>query len=359
MSAPVSDARKLRHAVVGLVVLGLLLALAATASRIPLFDGSRTYRALFADASGLATGEEVRIAGVKVGTVTAIELAGTAVAVEFTVDGVRLGDRSSAAIEIKTLLGQHYLSVVPAGRGELEDDTIALTRTTAPFDIVPALQGLATEGGAIDAAQLGEAFDQLATTLDAAAPEVGAAIEGLGRLSRTISTRDEDLRRLFQQTAKVSGVVADRDADIGELLVSTDRVLAELQRRRVVINQIIDQVRGLSAQVSALVAEDGDALTRTLASLKKVVKVLRGNRKQLDEVIRLGELYGREFVNVSGTGPWFDATVKFPQSYSVCAADSLPSVLSSILGPVLGSINQSVNGSSKPCLPLGPAVEAP
>lgn len=355
----VTDGRRLRYAAVGVTLIVLLLVAALSTSRISLFDGRREYRALFSDASGLVTGEEVRVAGVKVGKVTDISLDGTAVAVTFTVAGVRLGEATTAGIEIKTLLGQHYLSLDPAGDGDLPDDTIALARTSAPFDIVPALQGVATEAGAIDSAGLAKAFDAVADTLDAAAPQLSATLDGIGRLSRTIGSRDEQVQQLFSRAAQVTGVVADRDQELRELLAGTDTVLAELDRRRQVIVSLVGEVRALAKQVEGLVADNRAELAPTLRSLDRVLDVLTSNRDNIDEILKLAELYGREFVNVSGTGPWFDASIKIPRGFAVCAVDGLASPLASLLNPLLSNANQAVNGSSKPCLPLGPATVTP
>ena len=59
-------------------------------------------------------------------------------------DDVRLGARHRATIRIKTVLGQKYLALEPAGPGRLaEDAEIPLDRTASPFDVVQAVTGLA------------------------------------------------------------------------------------------------------------------------------------------------------------------------------------------------------------------------
>ena len=64
---------------------------------------------------------EVRVAGVKVGTVTSVGLEGDHVLVKFRVrDGVSLGSLTKASIRIKTLVGAEYLSLDPEGGGKLD-----------------------------------------------------------------------------------------------------------------------------------------------------------------------------------------------------------------------------------------------
>ncbi len=76
-------------------IIAVLLVLAMNLENIPFVNGGRTHTAAFKEAAGLKADEEVRIAGVKVGKVTGLDLDGDHVKVTFRVDdGVRLGDRT-------------------------------------------------------------------------------------------------------------------------------------------------------------------------------------------------------------------------------------------------------------------------
>lgn len=363
MSAPRTERQLRRIAVIGLAAMTLMFLLAVNFQRLPLVGGGAEYRAEFTDAAGLVAGEEVRVAGIKVGTVTGIELghgAPARIVVTFTVKGVSLGDRTKAAIEVKTLLGQHYLSVTPAGDGDLDaGELIPLDRTTTPVNIVPTFQRLTTTGQQIDTDQVAKAFDVLSTTLTRTAPEMGETLRGLSRLSASISTRDSEIRELFDRTSAVSGVVAARDRDIARLLTDTTTVLAELDRRRRTITSIIDGTVRLAGQLSGLVTDNAAQLAPALASLNGVLKVLRANRRNIDDVLRVGAVYGREFVNVGGSGRFFDASVKIPRGLALCPNGGLPLALDGVLEPILSQLNGSVNDSAKPCLPLGPAAVTP
>lgn len=358
MTARVRTDRELvRIAVIGLVAMAVLLGLAINVQRLPFIGGGQTYRAEFTDASGLVPGEEVRVAGIKVGTVTGIALGHARVIVSFQVKGVRLGPETTAGIEIKTLLGQHYLSLTPAGSGDLDPGTvIPLARTSTPVNIVPAFERLADQAQQIDTDQVASAFDALATTLRRTAPEMTSTLRGLSRLSASVTSRDNEIRSLFQRASQVSGLVAARDQDIGALLTDTDTVLAELNRRRRTITSIIDGTIALTTQIRGLVRDNREQLGPTLASLDRVLAVLRKNRDNLDEALRVGEVYAREFTSVGGTGRWFDASLKIPQGMALCSTGGLADPLQTILDGVLSQLNQAQNGSDKPCLPMGPAV---
>lgn len=344
-------------AVCGLTLIAVVLALAASWPRLVLAAGSSTYQAEFTDASGLVAGEEVRVAGVKVGTVEEVTLDGDTVVVEFRISGVELGDRTEAGIEVKTLLGQHYLSVTPIGDEALADGaTIPLERTTTPVNIVPAFNELADSTAKTDTEQVAEAFDALAATLRETAPEMAGALDGLTRLSQSVTKRDEQIESLFDKTERVTGVVAARDEDLAQLLTASDEVLAMLHQRRETIRAVIEGTRDLATELGGLVEDNAAALKPALRDLDVVLKVLRDNEKNISTSLEYAATYGREFVNVGGTGEWFDATMKFPRGYAVCSTGDSTSITGELLDPILGAINEAINGSDTPCLPLGPAV---
>src|SRR4051794_17340715 len=134
---PFRERNPLPIGIAGLATVGLLAALAFNLGG---FSGGTSYSAAFSEAAGLKSGEEVRIAGVKVGKVEGVTLEGDHVKVKFT-SGTPFGTDSRVQIKIKTLLGSHYLALEPKGPGrQSAHREIPVSRTTAPYDVVPALQ---------------------------------------------------------------------------------------------------------------------------------------------------------------------------------------------------------------------------
>ena len=257
---PFSERNPVLIAINGLTLIVVLMVVAMSFNRLPLISGT-TYRAQFTDASGLVKGEEVRIAGIKVGAVTDIRLEDSLVEVEFTVEDVDLGSDTTAAIEVKTLLGQHYLSVTPAGSGDLDENAvIPVERTSTPLNIVPAFLRLTEQTQAIDTDQVAEAFDALSSVLRTTAPEIRGTLRGLSRLSRAVTTRDDEIRELFAHAENVTGVVADRDQEITQLVRASNSVLEVLDSRRDTIARIIDGTSDLAVQLRGLVADNAKEL---------------------------------------------------------------------------------------------------
>ncbi|MFD7072749.1 MCE family protein [Nocardioides sp. NPDC057577] len=352
-----SDKDLVRFALLGTLAIALAFVTVMNWQRLPLVSGgTTTYTAEFADASGLVEGEDVRVAGVKVGTITDISLGRGKVLVGFEVADIEVGEQSTARIEIKTLLGQHYVSLRTHGEPLQDGGTIPLARTSTPVDIVPTLDELGRKTAELDSAKMAEAFAALATVLDRAAPQLEPTLRSLTDISQAISSRDEKIRELFENTRTVSGVVAARDQDLQELLASSAQVLQMLEERREVLDQLIAGTKLLATQARAVITENEKLLEPTLAKLDAVLQVLRANREQLDAIFENSLAYARSFMGVAGTGRWLDATVGLPQGAAVCLQPDAGD-LGDLVGGLLSGVNEALNQSGQPCLPAGPAVK--
>jgi len=299
---------------VGLVVLVGLVVAAFRIDDLPFVGGGDAYHAAFRDASGLVPGNEVRVAGVKVGTVKEVGLARHGdepyVRVDFRVRGVALGDRTGATVRIKTVLGQKYLSLEPAGTGRLAEGTeIPLERTASPFDVIAAVNGLADTVGRIDTQQLARAFEVLSATFADTPSSVRASLHGLSRLAQTVASRDEELRTLLAHARTVTAVLAERDDEFRALVADANLLLAEVQRRRDAIHELLVATQELATQLSGLVADNRTRLGPALRELRAVVQTLQRNRSDLERAVQSVSPFITAFTNVIGTGRWFDSWV--------------------------------------------------
>jgi phospholipid/cholesterol/gamma-HCH transport system substrate-binding protein len=298
---------------IGLAVLALTVFAAFHLEDLPMLVGAQEYRAAFRDASGLAAGNEVRVAGVKVGKVTGVDLdsgpQGTYVNVAFRIDsGVRLGDRTEATIRIKTVLGQKYLGLAPAGAGALAPGgQIPLDRTASPFDVLQAVNGLADTLQQIDTEQLAKAFTALSQTFADTPASVTASLSGLSRLSTSIAARDAQLRELLSHAKVVTGVLAERDQQFRQLIEDGNALLAEVTARRDAIHNLLVSTNTLATQISGLVADNRTRLGPALDRLRQVLAILQRNRDNLSRTVQTMAPFIRAFTNVLGNGRWFDS----------------------------------------------------
>jgi phospholipid/cholesterol/gamma-HCH transport system substrate-binding protein len=352
---PFHERNPVTLAIVGTLVILAMLAIAFNARRLPFIGNGPTYYADFTNASGLVSGEEVRIAGIKVGDVSGVTIVGSHVRVAFNVKGASFGPETGAAIEIKSLLGEHYLALDPAGAGQMKAGAeIPLQRTATPYNVIPAFSKLTTTVGQINTTALANSFTTIAKAFGHTSPQVRQTLRGLSRLSQTISSRDSQIHSLIANTDNVTGAVASRDAQITSLIDSSNQVLAVLDQRRAVIHQLLVGASALSRQLTGLVHDNAAQLGPALARLHDVVSLLRNDNKQLGGVLAEAAPFARLFVNVVGTGRWFDSTIKVPRGLAACD-NSATDPLAKTLDPILSALNKAENGTSSACLPLGPS----
>jgi phospholipid/cholesterol/gamma-HCH transport system substrate-binding protein len=295
--------------VIGLVSMAVivsLLMLAYRADSLPIVGVGPEYHAQFSEAAGLRAGNEVRIAGVKVGKVTGIELEGTHVLVTFRTKA-DMGDQSTASIQIKTLLGEKFLAIDPGGDKPLRTDTpIPLERTVAPYDVTQAFENLSTTVQRVDTNQLAASLRTLSDTFRDTPPEVRASLEGLSRLSVTISSRNDQIAHLLDNTNKVTGLLADRNEDINSILSNGTKLLDELHNRQDAIRRLLEGTRRLSEQLRGLVRENQDQIGRTLDELDQLTDTLQRHEDDLAAGTRRLGPFATVFTNALGNGRWFD-----------------------------------------------------
>lgn len=296
---------------VALAIIGLLVYAAFNVSSLPFIGNGPVYHADFADASGLAPSDAVRIAGVPVGKVTGIGLQGDHAVVDFTVDpGTSLGVDSSASIQLETIVGTRYLELDPAGPGQLKvGATIPESRTTTLFSVEAAFGGLSQHIQAINTAQLAKEFNVIAGDFRNSPADVRAAVSGLTRLSQTISTRNTALHELLVAAQGVTGVLASRDAQLTVLINDGDLVLKVLEQRDAIIHQLLLNTSAMATQLTGLVQDDEATLAPALANLEGVVKLLASDHATLTRTVSLLGPFIRDFTNVLGNGRWFDTYV--------------------------------------------------
>ncbi|ALE72168.1 MULTISPECIES: MCE family protein [unclassified Pseudonocardia] len=303
--AQVGQKRPVLVATIGLVTV-VALTLAAF-NYEALFSGATRYTAEFPEAAGLQANDRVTVAGVEAGRVQSVELEGDHVKVDFSVEEAWVGNRTTASIEIATLLGSKFLALDPRGDAEQDPDApIGRDRTKSPFDVVDAFNGLSGTIDQLDTDQLATSLTTLSDTFRETPPEIRGALDGLSRLSNTISSRDGQLKQLLANTRQLSTTLADRRGDVVKLVDDGNLLLGELQQRKDAIANLLDGVQKLSVQLRGLVGDNQEQLRPALETVDKVLAVLEENRDNLGEILDKEAVFVRVFGNALGNGRWFD-----------------------------------------------------
>lgn len=293
---------------ISMAVIAGLLGLAYNMDSLPVVGSGPEYQAEFAETAGLTTGDEVRIAGVKVGKVTRIKLDHGHVLITFRAKNADIGDASTASIQIKTLLGNKFLAVDPAGDRPL-NGPIPLERTVAPYDVVDAFEALSDTVQQVDTNQLATSLRTLSDTFKDTPSSVRTSLDGLSRLSVTIASRNDQLGHLLDNTNKASALLAARNGDITKILSDGSKLLDELHDREDAIRQLLDGTRDLSKQLKGLIKDNDDQIGDTLRELDRVTELLQKHEDDIVAGIRRLGPFATVFTNALGNGRWFDNSI--------------------------------------------------
>lgn len=298
---------------ISLVCILLLLLAAYQADEIPLLNNSTTYSAHFAEAAGLESGDEVQVAGVKVGEVDNVELDGTHILATFSVESMdtsRIGGDTTAAIEIKTLLGDKFLAIEPEGEAPQDpNDVIPVERTDTPFELQDAFDELTTTVDEIDTDQLADSFDSLSDVMEDTPEPLEDTLDGLSSLSQTLSSRDQEIADLLSNTSQVTETLSERNDVLEDVIDDGNLLLDELQQRRDAISALLQGTQRLSAELSGVVEDNQDLLRPALEELDSVTDMLQRNQDNLEQGLELLAPFTRLGTNVTGNGRWFEGYI--------------------------------------------------
>lgn len=277
-----------RLGLVGVVLIALIIMVGLQPKQLLAMATSIRYQALFAEAGGLTAGNNVKVSGVNVGTVSGVSLDHGKARVGFAVDSsVRLGVDTTAHIGIGTLLGERVLVIEPRGPGSIgARGVIPVSRTASPYSLTDALGEFTSNTAATDTAAINRSLDTLSATIERLAPQLAPTFDGVSRLSKSLNNRNESLSSLLASAANVTGILSERSAQVNRLILNADDLLAVLQDRRHAIVDLLANTSAVAQQLSGLVDDNEQELAPTLTQLNKVTQMLERNRENLEKSLK-------------------------------------------------------------------------
>lgn len=304
-------AHLVRAGILGVVVIVLVIAVGLQPERIITWATAIRHQAFFVEAGGLSAGNQVKVSGVQVGTVTEVSLERGQAVVDFTIDRkVVLGSDTTAHIRTGTLLGERILTLESAGNEVLEPRAaIPVSRTASPYSLNEAVSELTTNTAGTDFDSLNQSLDTLAQTVDRVAPQLGPTFDGLTRLSRSLNNRNDQVADLLAGTAEVTGILAEHSQEVDQLILNSNDLLAVLVPRRQAIVNLLQSTSALARELSALIADNEQVLAPMLEKLNSVTAVLEKNRDNLAKGLPGLTKYLSTLSEIVSSGPYYTAYV--------------------------------------------------
>lgn len=270
------------------------------------------YLARFTDVSGLLVGDDVRIAGVRVGSVESIELVDRRIAqVGFTVDdGVVVPASVRASVLYKNLIGQRYLALErgpgPVGEALPPGGLIPLERTTPPLNLTVLFNGFRPLLVGLDPAQLNQLSFEIVQVLQGQGGTVASLLASTSSLTAELADRDQVIGELITNLNAVLDTVNARDEQLTALIVQLQRLVSGLAADREPIGAAISSIDRLAATTAGLVGDARPALREDIAALGRLSTNLAGSERLLDGVLGYLPEKLTTLGRASSYGSWFN-----------------------------------------------------
>ncbi|NIJ14898.1 phospholipid/cholesterol/gamma-HCH transport system substrate-binding protein [Saccharomonospora amisosensis] len=305
----------LKMGVFTVVTMLLTAVLAATIANAN-FGNASGYTARFSSASGLHVGDDVRIAGVKVGQVTGIDAVegddgrGTVAKVTFQVEqGRELPALVTATVKFRNLVGQRYLSLGTnvAGDSVLSaGGTIPLERTQPALDLTTLFNGFRPLLRALEPEQVNQLSYQLIRVLQGEGGTVRSLLTHIASVTTTVADRDEVIGKVIDNLNSVLDTVNQRSPQLGQLVDTTQQLVSGLARQREPIGEAVSGLAELTDVTAGLLEDARPPLKRDIDGLNRLAGNLRDAEDLLATILNDLPSSMRKFTRVTSYGSWFN-----------------------------------------------------
>jgi phospholipid/cholesterol/gamma-HCH transport system substrate-binding protein len=270
--------------------------------------------AVFASASGIETGDPVRVAGVLVGSVTAIERnlqQGTVTVSMIVDDGVQISEDVRASIRLRTLLGKKFVDLADPGTGDLlpAGGLIPLERTSTATDVDTLLNAADPIVEHTDVQAINQVLGSFDGILDGRGGEISTMLEDLDHLSGSLSERDEQIASLIDATSRLGAALDGRRAQLGTTVDGMAVVLDALAQRQVDLTALVSGVNDLSSTLTPLLARNQEDLDAALDDVVSTVAMLDSQRDRIDLALTQLPTLAERFYEVTREGSWVNVYI--------------------------------------------------
>lgn len=285
------------------VVGGLLLVKAAGL-------GYRQYTAQFVQAAALHTGNIVTVAGIPVGEVTSMRLAGDFVEAGLRVrEDVRLGADTRATMKVTTILGSRYLELHPGRVGALTHGVIDLAHTEVPYDLQDTLADVTTTFGETDTDQIAASIGTLGKQLEGLAPVIPQAMGDLHRLSTIVANRRSQIGSLLANIDTVSTTLRRQQKGMGTLIRQGQDLLGEFVARRAAFHALAQSTTKLVVFLNKVVVGDRASIEDLIRDVNHLLGLLAEHDDLVRSILQIAPVTARNVTNAFGYGNAWEANV--------------------------------------------------
>ena len=280
------------------------------------FAATNTYHATFTEAARLQGGNDVRIAGVPVGSVRDVKLnPDNTVDVAFTVNKkYQMYTSTRALIRYENLVGDRFMEIT-SGPGELRkmppDATIDVNRTQPALDLDALLGGLRPVVKGLDGDQVNQITNAMLELLQGEGGPLSQLLSETGTFSQTLADRYQVISEVIHNLNAVLGTIDDKSAQFDASVDQLQKLVSGLAQGRDPIAGAIPPLASAQADLTDLLVNSRRPVQGVLENLRPLATELDTRKAEVNKVIEpLAENYLR--LNALGSyGAYFN--------YYICA----------------------------------------
>jgi phospholipid/cholesterol/gamma-HCH transport system substrate-binding protein len=330
-------------ALVTVVLIGLLGTLIGNISLAP----SRTYYALFTDATGVFKGDRVRVSGVEVGSVTGLELiesgGRTLARLEFTVErSVPVHADAKLQLRYESIVGQRYLNIAEDPRESpslAEGTTFPVEQTTPALSLTELFNGFQPLFRALDPERLNTFSFELVRALQGESGTLTSLMQNTAQLTNTLADKDQVIGSVVTNLNAVLQTVGDRDEKLTDLIVQFRDLMSGLAGQSDVIGSTLPSLDKLLSATSGVLADVRPPLKASVGGLRTVAGQLHEDRRTLDASLEKLPFTLRTLARTGSYGSWFN--------FYVCGLQINLTLLDGTVN--LGNVGLSANEKDTVC----------
>jgi len=275
------------------------------------FGSTREYKAEFVDATGVVKGDDVRIAGVKVGSVSGVEIIDrTHALVSFDVqESTLLNEATHAAIRYRNLVGQRYISLTQEiGDSEKmeEGDTIPVAQTSPALDLTVLFNGFKPLFQALSPDDINKLSYEIVQVFQGEGGTLESLLGHTASVTTTLAERDEVIGDLIVNLNQVLDHLADRDDQLSDLIKTFRTFIGGLNDDREAILSSLDQISALSVQTAGLVKGIRPPFVEDIKQLRRFATNIARNKGELDRALQVLPIKLNKVGRTAIYGSWFN-----------------------------------------------------
>jgi phospholipid/cholesterol/gamma-HCH transport system substrate-binding protein len=255
------------------------------------FQPEKTYKAQFANVSGLEGGNFVRIAGVEVGKVKNISIQpDSTVLVEFSVaNSVVLTEGTRAAIRFADLIGGRYMALEEGAGGVKRlrpGATIPLSRTEPALDLDALIGGFRPLFRALDPDQVNKLTGQLIAAFQGQGGTIGSFLDQAAALTNTLADRDQLIGQVITNLNSVLGSLSGQSGQFAKAIDSLSELVAGLKARKQDVTNGVVFANAAAGSVADLLAQARPPVKKVVHETDRTAATVLADRDYFDNFLQ-------------------------------------------------------------------------